>query len=110
MTRVETELQGLSLGGSRKSAAHRQALKRVKRWTRVRFSLAEDETILVSEIACALPGCAPLETIVAFWTKDEKRHHFKIFKPVEEALEDDLPPSWMKNALVFEPGAGCDCC
>lgn len=100
----------LTLGSGKKSSAHRGALKRVKEWTRARFSLGEDETVMVSEVACALPGCAPLETIAAFWTRDEKRHHFKIFKPVEEVVEDDLPPSWMKSALAYEEGAGCDCC
>ena len=45
-----------------------QALDRVKEWTRVRFKLPQDAAILVTEIACALPGCPPLETVVAFWT------------------------------------------
>jgi hypothetical protein len=25
-------------------------------------------------------------------------------------VEDDLPPSWMKNALIVLDGMGCDCC
>jgi hypothetical protein len=24
--------------------------------------------------------------------------------------EDDLPPSWMKNALIVVEGFGCECC
>ena len=100
----------LTLGARARSAARRPALDRVKAWTRARFGLGEDETILVSEVECALPGCAPLETLVAFWTGDARRRHFKIFKPVADVVEDDLPPSWMKDALAFDPGAGCDCC
>lgn len=94
----------------RKDADHRAALSRVRAWTRERFRLPDDTTVLVSEIACTVPGCPPLETIVAFWTDSDRRHHFKVFKPVREVVEDDLPPSWMKNALLEIPGAGCDCC
>jgi hypothetical protein len=89
---------------------HVAALDRVKEWTRERFKLANDTTILVSEIACALPGCPPLETVVAFWTQGDRRHQFKLFKPVEDVVADDLPPAWLKDALVAMDGIGCDCC
>jgi nitrate reductase delta subunit len=85
-------------------------LDRVRDWTRARFSLSGDTTILVTELACMLPGCAPIETVVAFWTAADKRHHFKIFKPVVEVVEDDLPPAWMMNALIDIEGFGCPCC
>ena len=49
--------------------------------------------ILVAEVACAVPGCPPIETVIAFWS-EERRHHFKVFKPVAEVTEDDLPPYW----------------
>jgi|SRR5215470_6162489 len=93
----------------RKRAEHRQALDRVSEWTRERFGLTDEATILVSEIACALPGCPPLETVVAFWTND-RRHHFKLFKPVAEVVYDDLPFAWLKDALVVPEGFECDCC
>ena len=54
---------------------HLQAIDRVKEWTRARFKLAEDVPILVSEVACGLPGCPPLETVIAFWTQTDTRHH-----------------------------------
>lgn len=98
------------LGSIKKSPEHLQALGRVKEWTRERFDLLEEEAILVSELACSLPGCPPLETVVAFWTLDGKRHHFKIFKRVEEVLCDDIPYAWLKEALVVPEGYGCDCC
>ena len=67
-----------------------QALDRVKEWTRVRFKLPQDAAILVTEVACAMPGCPPLETVVAFWTDADTRHHFKVFKPLAEVVADDL--------------------
>jgi hypothetical protein len=98
------------LGSTKKSAEHLQALDRVKEWTRERFKLPAEAPILVAEIACALPGCPPLETVVAFWTSDEKRHHFKLFKRVEEVVNDDLPFAWLKDALAVPEGFDCECC
>ena len=89
---------------------HVAALDRVKVWTRERFKLADDAAILVSEIACALPGCPPLETVVAFWTEGDKRHQFKLFKPAADVIADDLPPAWLKSALVAIDGIDCECC
>ena len=86
------------------------ALDRVREWTRERFKLGDDAAILVSEVTCALPGCAPIETVVAFWTDADTRHHFKVFKPLAEVVADDLPPAWMKNALIAVEGEGLECC
>jgi len=88
---------------------HGDALDRVRDWTRARFALAADETVMVSEIACAVPGCPPIETHVVFWTA-AGRHHYKIFKPLIDVAEDDLPPAFLKNALVALEGLDCDCC
>ena len=86
------------------------ALDRVTAWTRERFKLPEDATIFVSEVACALPGCPPRETVIAFWTGNDMRHQFKVFKPVADVVPDDLPPGWLKNALVVAEGVGWECC
>jgi nitrate reductase delta subunit len=82
---------------------------RVREWARTRFALTEEEAVMVSELACNVPGCPPIETHVVFWTT-AGRHHFKIFKPLAEVSEDDLPPAFMKNALVAPEGFDCDCC
>ena len=95
--------------GFTKKVPDRSALERVREWTRARFKLADDETVMVSEIACSVPGCPPIETHVVFWTP-AGRHHFNIFKPLAEATEDDLPPAFMKNALVAAEGADLECC
>jgi nitrate reductase delta subunit len=97
------------LGTGRKTPGHIEALERVRAWTRQRFKLSDETAILVSEIACNLPGCPPLETVVAFW-EDDKRHHFKLFKAVEEVTSDNLPYAWMKESLIVPEGFGCECC
>jgi hypothetical protein len=96
------------LAFSKKSPEHTAALDRVREGVRARFSLDEG-AILVAEVACAVPGCPPIETVIAFWT-DEQRHHFKVFKPVAEVTEDDLPPYWMKRALAVSDDFECECC
>jgi nitrate reductase delta subunit len=84
-------------------------IERVRGRTRQRFGLADDETVMVSEIACRVPGCPPMETHVVFWTA-AGRHHFKVFKPLAAVSADDLPPAFMKNALLALEGFDCDCC
>lgn len=98
------------LGNFKRSPEQIDAFKRVEAWTRVRFKLVPDETVLVTELACALPGCPPLETVVVFWTVDQTRHHFKIFKRVGEIQESDLPYAWMKPALAVPEGYDPSCC
>ena len=98
------------LGAARRSAAHLQAADRIAAWTRERFGLPPEAVVLVAELSCAVPGCPPLETVVAFWTADQTRHQFKLFKPVEMVAVDDLPYAWLMRSLAAAEGFGGDCC
>jgi hypothetical protein len=101
--------QGPASGfGLKKNAAHLEALDRVRTWTRARFKLADEAPVVVAEIACGLPGCPPLETVVAFWTANDRRHQFKLFKPVREVVKDDLPFAWLLDSLAASEID--DCC
>jgi hypothetical protein len=93
----------------RKDAGQLAATERVREWTRERFRLGEDAAILVSEVACALPGCPPLETVVAFWIGEE-RYRFKLFKRIDEVVYDDLPFAWLKDSLADSQAIVCECC
>ncbi|MGE0036396.1 MAG: hypothetical protein AB7S93_12235 [Xanthobacteraceae bacterium] len=97
------------LAFTRKSPERSASLDCVREWVRGRFALPEESAILVAEVTCAVPGCPPIETVIAFWS-DERRYHLKIFKPVAEVVEDDLPPSWYKGALAVPEDFECDCC
>jgi nitrate reductase delta subunit len=99
-----------SIGFRRKPPGNAAAADRLRAWTRERFALPPDAPIMVAEVTCAVPGCPPLETVVAFWTGTDTRHHFKVFKPLAEVLADDLPPAFLKNALADIEGFGCECC
>jgi hypothetical protein len=82
------------------------AAARLKDWTRRRFSLMPECAILVAEVTCGLPGCPPIETVIAFWPSDT-RHSFKVFKALSEVVESDLPPSWTREALIDDNSAYC---
>jgi hypothetical protein len=94
----------------RKGAGHVHAVQQLKDRTRERFGLGPDDTIVVVEMAATLPGFPPRETAVAFWSADGTRHHFKVFKPVSEVAESDIPPAWLKASLALAEGAECECC
>lgn len=100
----------LRFGAFRQDTEHVRALERIKAWTRESLNLAADDTVLVSEIACARLGCPPLETVVTFWTGEGERHWFKVFKPVAEVVVDDLPPAWLKDALYAADPIDGACC
>ena len=93
----------------KRSPERLQVIDRVAEWTRERFKLQKESAIFVSEIACPLPGCPPLETVVGFWIAGQ-RYQFKLFKPVEEVVIDDLPYSWLKDALAVSEEFDCGRC
>jgi hypothetical protein len=90
--------------------AHLEALERIREWTKERFKLPDDAGILVTEVECKLPGCPPIETVVAFWEDPERRYHFKMFKTAGEVTTDDIPFAWLKETLYTPDGFGCECC
>ncbi len=98
------------LGPARKDDAQRAALRQIKQWTRTRFSLSEDELTIVTEEQVRLPGVPERQTLIVFQCADGEKRHYRIFKPAVDVREDDLPPSWMKNALITPEGFQCSCC
>jgi len=98
------------LGTFRKPSAPVAPVEQLIGWTRERFQLREGAVILATEIQCQVPGCPPLETVVAFWGSDNTRYRFKVFKPLAEVTEDDLPVAWSLPSLIDYDGLGCDCC
>ena len=108
LTDAATARRSMRAFGQR-DAAHQAARERVREWVRGRFGLDDDSTVMVAEVTCAVPGCPPLETVIAFWS-DERRYHLKVFKPVLEVVEDDLPPGWLKPAFAVPDEFDCTCC
>jgi len=101
---------GSRFGEGGRGAARAEAVQKVKAWTRERFGLSDEDTILVNEEASNAPGFPPIETHVGFWTADGTRHRYRVFRAVDEVRESDVPPAWMKEALAADPGFECSCC
>jgi hypothetical protein len=102
-------LGSAGFGFAKRSPQHLESLNRVREWTRSRFALPEQASIVVAEMACAVPGCPPRETVIVFWI-DDRRHHIKLFKPVVEVCQEDLPPAWLMPSLAASDAPDCDCC
>ena len=98
------------LGVARKDDAQRAALRRIKEWTRARFSLTETELAMVTQEETRIPGAPPAHTLIVFQCADGLKRHYRIFKAAADVTEDDLPPGWMKDALITPEGYQCSCC
>ena len=109
-SRAPRKASPLRFGAFNTSDAHHAAVEQVQGWARSHFSLPEEATVLVSEVACVVPGCPPLETVVAFWNDQGDRHHFKIFKAVADVSSADMPPAWLKDSLFAFDGDELQCC
>ena len=76
----------------------------------------EDVMVMVNEMQCFEPGCAPLETVVSLL--GQKSLVFKIFKPVNEVVPEDVATGLqavlnggtaaqhLGVGVVQQPGAG----
>ena len=100
----------LRIGAFKTTPEHGTAVQQVQEWTRRHFSLPDEATVMISEVACVVPGCPPLETVIAFWTDSGDRRHFKIFKAVAEVSADDMPPAWLMDSLFAFESGDFECC
>ncbi len=61
----------------------------IKEWVRAHFKVPDDVTVLVTELMCDQPGCAPVETIIAIlWPKG--REQWKSPRPMKEVAKEDI--------------------
>lgn len=74
---------------ARKGPSRLASLEKVITWTSERFNLPKGTAIFAAELACALRGCPPLETVISFWDTKGTRYHFKIFKRVADIVPED---------------------
>lgn len=83
------------------------ALRAVERVVQARFGLSESDLVLVREEPGRGPGDPEVMTTILFWHGGE-RHRIRLFKPVSEIAESDLPARWLRAALRDDGEA--DCC
>ena len=83
-------------------------LDRVEQLVRAQFDVPDRDIVLVSEELGRQPGLPKRLTTILFWIGPNARHKLRVFKPVAEVRETDLPAGWLRGALLDE-GEG-DCC
>lgn len=81
-------------------------ISRVETLVRERFAVGDSEIILVSQDPGTKPGFPPLETNVIFW-KNDKRYRLKIFSPISQVRDVDIPVGWLLPSLEDTGEAGC---
>ena len=62
----------------------------IKEWVRAHLKLDDKVTVLVAEIYCDQPGCAPVETHVAV-LRDAGRDQYRLMRPMKEVIKQDIP-------------------
>ncbi|MBI2899038.1 MAG: hypothetical protein HYY17_02565 [Planctomycetes bacterium] len=62
----------------------------IKEWVRAHFKVPEAIPVLVTEIRCDQPGCAPVETIIAI-LDPAGRQQWKSPRPMREVRKEDIP-------------------
>jgi len=83
-------------------------LERIEQIVRSRFSVPNDQIVLVSQDQTRLPGGPALMTTVLFWMDIEDRHKLRVFKAAADVTALDLPPAWLRSALLDD--VLMDCC
>ena len=81
-------------------------ISRVEALVRERFRIGESDIILVSQDPGIKPGFPPLETNVVFW-KSKKRYRLRVFAPVSQVTDADLPVAWLLPALEDTGESAC---
>ena len=73
----------------RTTAGNAQASARIKTWVREALTLADDVSVMVTELRCAEDGCPPLETCIAVMATGGPRL-FKVSKAMAEISREDV--------------------
>lgn len=63
---------------------------RIKEWVRAHYKVPEEIPVIVVEVYCDLPGCAPIETHIAILDPAGRRQ-YKLGRPMKEIYKEDMP-------------------
>jgi hypothetical protein len=63
---------------------------RLKDLIRQRFGLAEETTVMVSELRCHEEGCPDVETVIAVMDSGQTTRSWKIAKPMAAVSAEDI--------------------
>jgi hypothetical protein len=74
---------------------------KIKQLAKNIFDLTDENTIIVTELACKEPFCPDVMTLIAFW-KGTQRNEYRIYKQMRFIHEQDIQDAKhsMLNILV----------
>ncbi|MDH6574446.1 hypothetical protein [Kitasatospora sp. MAP5-34] len=73
-------------------------LAALKKHVREQFDLAEDDTVLLSQLDCTEPGCPPVETVVAVLPASGGTRRWTLHHPI-----DEITPELLTQTLAGPP-------
>lgn len=76
-------------------------LRELRQSVRRLLGLDDDTAVVIRQLACAEPGCPPLETVIAVLPMNGQAHRWTLHTTAEEITEDDL-----RTALLTPPFEG----
>jgi len=65
-------------------------VERIRNQVRDLLKLEEETPVLVTEWACAEPGCPPVETVIAVLDQPGLQRQFRIHKPLADVSPADV--------------------
>ena len=84
------------------------SLERVEHDVRSLYSVPKGQIVMVTQDLTRLLGGPRKMTTILFWMDVDTRHKVRVFKPATEVRKEDLPPPWLRSALLDDLLA--DCC
>jgi hypothetical protein len=74
------------------------------------LGLAEDATIMVTELACVEEGCPPVETVIAIFQPATQKLQFKLHRSISEITEQDIQEMCEKQINQASEKNHGNCC
>ncbi|GAA0895014.1 MULTISPECIES: hypothetical protein [Streptomyces] len=65
-------------------------LRELRQSVRRLLGLDDDTAVVIRQLACAEPGCPPLETVIAVLPMNGQARRWALHTTAEEITEDDL--------------------
>ena len=79
-----------------RSSGQRVDTSALRQIVRDELDLGEDDAVTVSEMACAKPGCPPMETVISIFPAGQETYSIRVCKAIV-----DVEPMDVLTSLAF---------
>lgn len=87
---------------------YEEIMPRIKSWTRTAMGLAAEDPVSVMELACAIPGCPPRETVIVAMPRTGHWLRATVHKAMPDVEEDDILWALRYAERVTRGGEGAE--